>query len=69
MRKIVVAFLGAGLLCLVAFGCGGNSSSNKVERPTNPAPVSKSGPIMPTGAGPAKGVSAPKVPTPPAGQK
>jgi hypothetical protein len=69
MRKYLVAFLGVGLLCLVVFGCGG-TTSNKVERPKNPAPVSKSPPIMPVGAGgPAKGVSVPKTPTPPAGQK
>ena len=38
MRKIFVAFLGAGLLCFLS-GCGGGS--NKVERPANPRPVQK----------------------------
>ena len=69
MRKILVAFLGAGLLSLLAFGCGGNAS-NKVERPKNVPRAVDTPPIMPVGAGgTAKGVSAPKTPTPPAAQK
>jgi hypothetical protein len=57
MRIILVAFLGVCLACL-ASGCGGGGS-NKVERPKNPAPVTKGAKFSPAGGGPSASKTAP----------
>jgi hypothetical protein len=65
MRRIFVAFLGAGLLCMSS-GCG--DTPNTVERPKNPAPVSKDAKLV-RGGGAADNANSPSVAAPPTAKK
>ena len=66
MRTSLAVFLGVSLLCL-ASGCGGGS--NRVERPTNPAPVSKDAKLSSAGRSAGKAAPAPSAPSGMTGQK